>query len=301
MIKLRPGLEAHLSVMSFNIDGYFSNRGEEHQWANRAHLVLETLKTHRTDVIVCQEVQPGNFDYLQPGFWEYGQYRGLATVEADPSGLATYNPIVWRREKLEHLEAGSFYLSKTPDAWSKDWDSMSVRGATWVLLRSRATCREFVVVNTHLDHVGRQARRESSRLIIDHVDRLCRKRRCSVILLGDFNSRAWAPPSESPTDYAAPVLPEALPPGGEVHAIYTGHGFKDSYQEAGFDNTLDMNTDHDYCGAQFPPAALRIDWILYRARGRDLTLRGFRTIRDEEAGQFPSDHYPIVAEFTLHG
>ena len=119
--------------------------------------------------------------------------------------------------------------------------------------------------------------------------------------MGDFNSRAWAPPSESPTEYPAPIIPEALPPGGEVHSIYVEHGFRDSYREAGFDNTLDMNTYHDYCGTQFPPVALRIDWILYRARGHDLTLRGFRTIRKEQAGRFPSDHYPIAAEFTLRG
>lgn len=299
MSKRRPA-KACLSVMSFNIDGRQSVRGEQHQWASRVQSVLGTLKTYRTDVIVCQEAQSGNLDELQPVLSEYELYRGLATVEREPSSFATYNPIVWRSRKLERLEAGAFYLSKTPGGWSKDWDSMSVRGATWVLLQSPATGREFVVVNTHLDHVGRQARRESSKLIIDYVDRLCQQRGCPVILMGDFNSRAWAPPNECPTDYTAPVIPEALPPGGEVHAIYMERGFKDSYREAGFDDKLDMNTYHDYYGPRFPPAALRIDWILYRTRGCDLTLRGYRTIRDEQEGRFPSDHYPITAEFTLH-
>lgn len=177
---------------------------------------------------------------------------------------------------------------------------MAVRAATWVLLQSRTTGREFVVVNTHLDHFGRLARRESSKLILDRLDGLCRQRWRPVILMGDFNSRAWVPPNESPTDYAAPIIPEALPPAGGVHSIYINRGFRDSYLEAGFDDTLDMNTYHDYCGPRFPPVALRIDWILYRMRGHELTLRGFRMIREEREGRFPSDHYPITAEFTLH-
>jgi len=287
--------------MSFNIDGFVSSRGAEHQWANRVDLVLETLRRHQADVIVCQEAQPGNCRSLQACLSQYEQFRGLATVDRESSDLATYNLVVWRREKFKCLETGSFYLSKTPEVWSKDWDSIAVRGATWVVLRSREILEEVLVLNTHLDNVGRQARQESSKLIIEQVDGVCGRRQCPVIVMGDFNSRAWAPPDESGTDYTAPVIPEALPPAGDVHAIYMEHGFKDSYEEAGYENVLDMNTYHDYCGPRFPPVALRIDWILYRASGHDLTLRSFRMIRDHHAGRFPSDHYPIAAKFAIRG
>lgn len=293
--------ESHLSVMSFNIDGFVSSRGEEHRWANRVDLVLETFRRYQADVIACQEAQAGNCNSLQPCLAQYDQYRGVATVDRESSELATYNLVVWRREKLECLETGSFYLSETPNVWSKSWDSGAVRGATWVVLRCRESYCRMLVLNTHLDNVGRRARQESSNVILEQLDRVCGTKQLPVIIMGDFNSRAWAPPGESPRDYTAPVIPDALPPAGDVHAIYIHHGFKDSFEEAGYENALDMNTYHDYCGQRFPPVALRIDWILYRASCQDLALQSFRMIRNQQAGRFPSDHYPIAAEFTVRG
>ena len=287
-----------IKVMSFNIDGGVSSRDRHFHWANRESSVMDVARKEDADVIAFQEVHTDSLMCLHETLRQHDFDRGLATVAEEPSRLATYNAIFWRRQMSERLDGGSFYLSRTPTIWSRDWEAAFVRAATWVRLRLRATGSDLLVVNTHLDHASHGARVNSCKLIAEHVEQWCR-RPCSIVLMGDFNSRAWAPPNEKPADYPSPVLPSALPPAEEAHSIFMRHGFSDAYERAGFTNQLDMNTYHDYFGQRFPPVALRIDWILYRPGGCDLRVLHYRTIQTEHAGRLPSDHYPVTATFLV--
>ena len=58
--------------------------------------------------------------------------------------------------------------------------------ATWVVLHDREGGREFLFVNTHLDHVGQVARDEGVNLLRERIEALRGDR--PVILTGDFNS-----------------------------------------------------------------------------------------------------------------
>lgn len=88
---------------------------------------------------------------------------------------------------LRPLESGTFWLSETPDvAGSKGWDGACERVATWVVLHDREGGREFLFVNTHLDHVGQVARDEGVNLLRERIEALRGDR--PVILTGDFNS-----------------------------------------------------------------------------------------------------------------
>lgn len=49
------------------------------------------------------------------------------------------------------------------------WDAALTRIATWVKLQDKKTGQILMVVNTHFDHIGTEARRNSALLIIEKL------------------------------------------------------------------------------------------------------------------------------------
>lgn len=285
-------------IMSFNIGGVLSNRGEFFQWEKRALPAALIIEKYAPDIIGFQEVQTGNLSFLKAHFPHYEIYLGEKTCSMNEK-LAMYNPIFWNKERFQKLDAGSFYLSETPSVWSKSWDSMEIRGAVWVRLKLLDNGTEIIQINTHLDHKGRDARIRASRLIVHRASAIGGNRNLSCFLTGDFNERAWSPTDENPLSYPPPVDYAVLPPSATIYEIYIQSGFRDAYLEAGRVNTRDMNTYHDCFGENFPPAALRLDWILYRNGNRKISTEDFSIIRDAALPVYPSDHYPVIAEVSL--
>src|ERR687898_786963 len=148
--------------------------------------------------------------------------------------------------------------------------------------RNRAEL-SFLHLNTHLDHVSALARREGSKLIVSRVVEISDRTGVDppAIVTGDFNSR----------------------PGNRTHKTFTGSGFADTYLAAG--NEEGANTFHAFRGAGYRDAhphrgPRRIDWIFLKdAQGR-LRVGSHRIIHDadESSGLYPSDHYPILADFS---
>lgn len=284
----------HFGLMSFNIDGYRADCAAERRWDNRAALCMSILQRYGPDLIGFQEVQEQNRPALEIELAEYVAEYGVKSCDQQDEH-SKYNPIYWKKDRFDRIEGGAFYLSKTPERWSKSWDAEHVRSLTWVRLRCRQTGISFIHANTHLDHRGLQSRIESSELIVQRLMALHRVGNLPVLLSGDFNARAWSPSAENVYTYPPPVLPTYLPPGGTVHRVYTEHGFTDSYLEAGCRNQLAMNTYHDYFGDAFPPVALRIDWILYLNGEQKIQVQKYQLIRDASPPVHASDHYPIMA------
>ena len=223
-------------------------------------------------------------------------YWGVPTGSREDSRTIVYNPIFWKRSRYENYENGGFYLSETFDRWSKCWGSMHARGATWGKLRSKENGSALIVLNTHLDHHSEWARIEGSKLITKQLSSFKVKENLPVVMTGDFNSRAWTPADDNHHEYPAPIIPNALPPAGDVYNIYIDYGFLDTYVEAGHTHNLNMNTYHDYYGHRFPPVALRIDWILIWAGEHNLRTIHCDIACDTMTPNPSSDHYPVMAE-----
>jgi endonuclease/exonuclease/phosphatase family metal-dependent hydrolase len=100
--------------------------------------------------------------------------------------LAGNNAIYWRPDRLELLESGGFYLSKTPEESSLDWDATYVWGLIWVCFRVLGAEQRFLHLNTHLDHIGELSRVEGVRLALARLPEL-RAEHLLVIFTGDFN------------------------------------------------------------------------------------------------------------------
>ena len=64
------------------------------------------------------------------------------------------------------------------------------RTATWALLKDKKTMEKFYYVNTHLDHVGRVARKEGLNLILEKIQKI-NPDNFPLILTGDFKYGAY--------------------------------------------------------------------------------------------------------------
>lgn len=253
-----------VKVMSFNIR--YNNPGDgENAWPNRVDLVQRLLGYHQPDIIGVQEALEGQMEDLSrilPGF----DSEGIARTEG-----GEYSAILYRASTLEKMEGSTFYLSSTPDQLSTGWDAALPRIATWARFKLRSTGAEFFCINTHFDHIGEVARKESAALILRAIDSL-NPNHLPVILTGDFNA----------TPNSEPIL-----------TILSGDMLNSRTQTAGPAHGPE-STWSGWTIAGEPGRT--IDYIFVKG---DLAVVRHAHLAESFSGRFPSDHLPVLAEIIL--
>ena len=128
----------------------------------------------------------GHLQYPPKKYWRLPEYDYVGVGRTDGATKGEYSPIFFLKDKYEALEKGNFWLSETPDvAGSKGWDAALERIASYAKLRDKATGKIFMAVNTHFDHVGVTARKESAKLIMQKIQQIVGNR--PAVVTGDFN------------------------------------------------------------------------------------------------------------------
>lgn len=175
-----------LRIMSFNLR-YGTVGDGENAWEFRRQLVRDTILAFSPDVLGTQECLAFQAEFLQGQFPDYG-FVGAGRDDGDRAGEMC--AIFFRRDRYDPLASGHFWLSETPDRpGSKSWDSALPRMVSWVKLRAKGdTSLTFCIFNTHFDHRGRTARRESARLLRRQA--LAIAQGSPLIFTGDFNAPA---------------------------------------------------------------------------------------------------------------
>ena len=167
-------------IMSFNIRLDVASDGRD-AWPNRVSAVAATIR--QADVIGVQEATPAMLDVLEGEIPAFGRFG----VGRDADGGGEQSAIFYRTDRLEVVEGGTFWLSPTPEVpGSQGWDAALPRIATWARLRDRATSRTLTVVNTHFDHVGAVARRESAALLAQRAPAIAGGG--PLVVMGDLNA-----------------------------------------------------------------------------------------------------------------
>ena len=95
--------------------------------------------------------------------------------------------VYYNKRRFRLLDSATRWLSETPEQVSLGWDGACRRTVTYVLLQEKKTGKKIAYLNTHLDHVGPVARRESVLLLCKFIDELV-PAGVPVILGGDMNS-----------------------------------------------------------------------------------------------------------------
>jgi endonuclease/exonuclease/phosphatase family metal-dependent hydrolase len=263
------GGEGDLRVMSFNVRLGVADDGEN-SWEHRRAALARTIQDFDPDLLGTQETWGFQADYLMeqlPGR-EYVGWPRQPGNEGDGEECG----ILFRTTRFEKLDAGQFWLSETPDVpASRSWDSALPRVVTWVKLRDKTRADAVLwFFNTHFDHRGVEARRQSALLLRRRLQDLGPSG--AWVVTGDFNCAEGSPP------YAVLVGE-----GGGIPTVI------DSYRAVHRRRGDDEGTFNGF-GTRRPDA--RIDWILHSPRF-DTTSAAID--RRAFEGRFPSDHFPVTA------
>lgn len=267
MVLAAVGLQAAdtLRVLSFNVRYPNPNDGANY-WEKRTDVVTAMLKHVDADLIGTQELFQSQGDFIVEALPEYEWFGMSRRGNHEDEHMG----IFYRPAKLEVLDQGEFWLSETPDVpGSQSWDMSLPRNVSWAKLRVRASGRQFFLFNTHFAHRGQdaEARVRSARVILDRLPKIAGD--APVLLTGDFNAMA----------------------GAYVHHVLTAE-LQDAWLTAEA-RSGPAGTSSRWVGRM---SERRIDWILYKGPWRPVYAE---TVTYNHGGRYPTDHYPVLAEFEL--
>lgn len=262
-----PGLaraakaRAGLRVMSFNVRLPLDSDGPN-RWEARRDLFVETIARAAPDLIGTQELWKVQGDYV------IERLPALAWFGIDRRGGHgdEHMGVFYRRDRLRVMDLGNFWLSDTPDVpGSISWGHPYPRMATWGLFERIADGRRLWFIDTHFPYRAEDegARAKCAAAIAAWI--AARPAGEPVVLTGDFNT--------TPDSAAHRILTETLADARLTAPVVVG-------PEATF---------HGFSGKP----DRRIDWILSRG------LEPLRLATDDfgAGGRFPSDHFPVVADY----
>ena len=152
-------------------------------WKYRKERVTQYIQDMKLDVVGTQEVLQNQFNDLKSLLPDF---EGVGVARDDGKETGEYSAVFYRKTVFDALDSGTFWLAENPDSVGMmGWDAVCVRVATWAKLQHKATGKIVMAVNTHFDHVGKVARRESALLIIRKIKEIVGDR--PAVLTGDFN------------------------------------------------------------------------------------------------------------------
>ena len=173
---------SELKVMSYNIRLDHSGDGEN-AWPVRKEATIEMIKDLQPDVFGVQEAYDHQVAYVTENLPVY-QNVGVGREDGVLEGEMMC--IFWNSDVIEMIEWGTYWLSETPEVPSMGWDAACYRTATWALMKDKRTGKKFYFVNTHLDHVGKEAQKNGLALIVDKIAEI-NPDGLPMVLTGDFN------------------------------------------------------------------------------------------------------------------
>lgn len=251
-------------VMTWNVR--FNNPGDGvNAWPNRAERVGEFIRFLSPDVIGFQEALRGQVDDLArmlPG------YDWVGVGRDDGADGGEFSPVFFRTDRFSDRGHGTMWLSTTPaDTGSVGWDAALPRVATWIRLSDEAG-HAVLVVNTHFDHVGQEARRNSASLIADSVEAWSEGG--AALAIGDFN----ATPESAPYATLASRMRDARVVAGDRH------GPDETFFGFAVADTMGRSIDH-----------------IFVSGGTEVLRTAVLT--EQYRGRYLSDHLPVVADVRL--
>lgn len=278
------GADPSLRVMTFNVLCSFCGiGGRDDPWSDRLGHFADIFARHDPDIIGLQEL---SFDSevaemleLVPGFAAV-HYEGPGCIVAERGWPDA--TILYREERFELLEHGSFWLSPTPGEpctiGFADSGAQFPRLVVWAHLREMATGRELVVADTHFDN-NPPSQELSAPLFLERLGPMAES--SPLLALGDFNSK--------PDSTAYGILTSGV----------DGEGFHlaDAYDLAGSHIEL-KNTPEP--PSPYPPES-RIDHVF--VAGEDVSWTVSEWAVDLHVygpeDRFPSDHRAISVELSF--
>lgn len=265
-VKKQVAASEPVNVMSFNIR-YDNPEDSMNNWKFRKERVANAVRFYDVDIVGMQEVLCNQLEDLRQRLPEYGVV-GVGREDGKEKG--EYSALWYRKSRFTLLDSGNFWLSETPEvAGSKGWDGACERIASWAKLKDAVSGKEYLALNTHLDHVGVVARREGVNLILEKVNELGGE--LPVIVTGDFNSE---PESDVIKNITDPNNPKHLTDARLESPVVYGPSW----------------TFHDFDKLPYDKRPL-IDYVFVR---NGLSVLRYGVLAETENESLLSDHAPVL-------
>ena len=276
--RLIGGIEGPaLHVMSWNIRRKmpaYTLRAVD-KWQTRAPRLQALLRAERPSLLGVQEAMDEQSSFVADALGEQYSFVGRGR-NADGGGEAS--PIFYDAGRLKLLSWEQRALSTDPHRpGSRSWGNMIPRILVAATFQDRVTLGQFLVINTHFDHVSRNSRLLSARAI----KHLIAEKSLPTVVTGDFNAGATSAP---------------------VSELLTAGKLKDSWAAAQTRETSEWGTFPNYQAPRL--GRKRIDWVMVTPNVEVLRA----AINPQRyLGGWASDHLPVqtVLKFpralSVHG
>lgn len=256
------------SAMTYNIRLNVAIDGEN-AWPLRKEFLCSQIQFYEPDIFGVQEATPDQVNDISLFFPHYDKVG----VGRDGEGKGESSNIYFKKNRFINLESNTFWLSETPNEISKGWDAAFNRICTYVLLKDKKSKKSFYVFNTHLDHMGEEARTKSIQLILDKISEINHKN-YPVIFMGDFNSE--------PDSQRILSLKKLM------------NDSRDITEEKPFGPNGTFNGfNHDVAVPKL------IDYI-FLSKDSKLIVMKYAILSDSKDLKYPSDHFPVFVKLNYN-
>ncbi|WP_231462470.1 MULTISPECIES: endonuclease/exonuclease/phosphatase family protein [unclassified Pedobacter] len=247
-----------INIITYNIR--YNNPGDGvNAWPNRKDNVKALVKFYDADILCVQEALADQFDDLIAN----SNFDFVGVGRDDGKRKGEFSAVFFDKTRFTKKDGGTFWLSETPNVPSKGWDAVLPRVCSWVKLYDKLNKKEFIVFNTHYDHVGVKARIESAKLIKQKIQEIAPK--LPVVYTGDLNV--------TPETEAISTIKSFLQDAKEI-TVEVPYGPNGTF------NAFDFNSD----------LKNRIDYIFVN---KGFKVQKFAVLSDSKDKRYPSDHLPV--------
>ncbi|WP_108853340.1 endonuclease/exonuclease/phosphatase family protein [Albidovulum aquaemixtae] len=238
-------------------------------WNRRKGPLDDMFKAIEADIFAFQEMESFaggsggevnlTLDHL------LGENSGYAAAAVgDWREFPSTQPILFRKDRFRVLDQGWFFFSETPEViYSRTFDGSYPAFASWARFAPRGEGRPFYVFNVHFEYKSRSNRTRSAELVRERIAALNAADE-PVFLLGDVNDRVGS--------RTVGILERAgltfSPVAGATYHFNRGINLFGAIDHLAITSNI----------------ALAVAPVVLRQRFR---------------GEWPSDHYPVFADFRL--
>ena len=254
--------EGIITMMSCNVRCLTPLDLGKKSWFYRADLLVLDIAAQNPGIIGFQEATQWQYRYLVDvlqGYDSVIDYR-------DQSIASEGCPIFYSTALYTLKDKGSFWLSETPDVMSKDWGAAHYRICSYVILTEKASGKDFVVFNTHLDHVSDEARIKGIAVVLEKIAQFGG---LPAVIMGDFNALEGSETYNSATQY-----------------------FLDAQYAA-----AETMEGHTYQNWGNPDKFKRLDYFMISKTG--WVAQKYAIVQPVHDRVYASDHCPIVLQLIL--
>ncbi len=263
---------------SFNIRVSTEDSGTDHEWSKRKAGVISSIRDNDFDFFGVQEVCSDQQTYLTEQLADTYACKFFSPYASDGNGDKAQG-LIYRKDKFELSEWNYFWPSDNPDEMpptgffgGNDVESFNQRfnrGSCCGILTHKASgARMFVMVMHGFvnDDTG-----DKYAYVNNDREKMYNPDGYPAFFIGDMNAN----------------------PDRAAYTTWTGY-WKDTFAEVSADRRT--GPEKTYNNWQNNPIS-RLDYIFFK--GAYVTPKNYVCDNDKYDGFYPSDHFPIYADFII--